>query len=1005
MKYSQIDIEAVEQAADIREIVPDLKGRGASMYCKCPQCGKEGKGKGLVVTHKKEKGRYVNVAKCFACGFSYGSAIKAYQAVNSVGYIEAVEALAKDYRVNLVSIEEKRGRLVSNATAGFGGSFCEMQLFASGLTFDDILVKVPIKGTNDFKFESPFRKGGADNAVVHLNESDDEMLIFYYDLDGNPMKFTPKNRPNTSQRVLARVRWSNPDIHKDATGKPIKYQSMKGAPAAFYIPQRIRDMYRNSEPIETLVIQEGEKKAEKACKEGIPSIGIQGIFNIGSKEDGIPKELQYIVSKCAVRNVVLLFDSDWDHLHRDIKPGDSIDQRPNQFSRAVIKFQQFVRTLHNLNLSVDLWFGHVKENERGDKGIDDLLVGELHMKESLLAEDFKATINSHNGLGQYVNLYKITSRSEYDIRDYWKLNSRVDFFAKYHDRIKDLTRFRFGRITFVSEDGKFREAARNSEQDFWKVTENEKGNRSVEFDYVGAFDFLEANKFHKVHTVDLRNGEYKYVKIDDFVMSEVSDTEIREFVMQYVRQSTKDRDVLNMFLSRLGSLLGSDKLERLENVDDPATLPVPLSQTFHYKGCRVDVSTEGMAAGEMSENVWDEAVIKRPFRRVPIFKSLGKDEQGFFFELTPEGMKCEYMQFLMCTSNFWKGHEDSMTQEDLYTFAHHIVNKITSIGYLLNSWKPRSEQIAIIAMDAKMDEVGASNGRSGKSLIGVALSKFINTQYVDAKKISNNDDFIYSLVTPKTRIVFIDDVRVNFDFESFYSALTGDLQVNPKQGARFEIKYEMSPKFYITTNHSINDQSDSGKDRRVLMAFSNYFKTGYSPFEYFGHNLFDDWDEEQWCLFDNLMIECVMYYLRSYSLGWNCPGRGVVHPPMQQLDKRALRQLMGEAFLQWADAFLDPDNHVLNYKYSRKEFFNKYHDEYPNARDQIRSTDFGRRMKAFCRYKGYHFCPNARNEEGDRFSDWIQSHPGESFMGVAPKSNGVEYWTISTDEFAKVQPW
>lgn len=159
------------------------------------------------------------------------------------------------------------------------------------------------------------------------------MLIFYYDLDGNPMKFTPKNRPNASQRVLARVRWSNPDIHIDSTGKPIKYQSMKGAPVAFYIPQRIRDMYRKSEPIDTLIIQEGEKKAEKACKEGIPSIGIQGIFNIGSKEDGIPKELQYIVSKCAVRNVVLLFDSDWDHLHRDIKPGDSIDQRPNQFSR------------------------------------------------------------------------------------------------------------------------------------------------------------------------------------------------------------------------------------------------------------------------------------------------------------------------------------------------------------------------------------------------------------------------------------------------------------------------------------------------------------------------------------------------------------------------------------------------------------------------------------------------------------------------------------------------
>lgn len=62
-------------------------------------------------------------------------------------------------------------------------------------------------------------------------------------------------------------------------------------------------------------------------------------------------------------------------------------------------------------------------------------------------------------------------------------------------------------------------------------------------------------------------------------------------------------------------------------------------------------------------------------------------------------------------------------------------------------------------------------------------------------------------------------------------------------------------------------------------------------------------------------------------------------------------------------------------------------------------------MIAFCRFKGYHFNPNMKNQEGERFSDWRQTHEGETFVGEPYKSNSVEYWTVATDEFSKVQPW
>lgn len=1003
MSFSKSDIKKVEEKSDIRLLIPNLKGSGASRYCKCSACNKAGKNKGLIVTHKEEKGKVTNIAKCFSCNFTITGAIAAVQHYDGKTFPEAVEYLARLNNIQLSGTGPKKK--LTPDEAKIRGSFCERQLLNSGLTISDIMVKVPVKGTDDYMLEPAFTKGGADNMVHHINYVDDEMLINYYDLEGNRMYFVPKAKPSAKPRPYIRVRWSNPAAHS-YDGKEIKYQTPKGAPCAFYIPQAIRDKYKNEEQIDTLIIQEGEKKAEKACKHGIPSLGIQGIYNIGNAETGLMKELQYIVQRCKVRNIVLLMDSDWDHLNKNLHADSAIDARPNQFSRAVIKFQNYVKTLHKLQLHVDVFFGYIKNNEKGDKGIDDLLVNTLNFKESELKKDIDDTINSHNGEGQYVDIHKITTKTEHQIRDFWKLNSSKEFFEKYRSQIIELPSFRFGYILYIIEDGKIKEAARNAaEKNFWSVSISEKEKKTVDFNYKAALDFLEANKFHKVHTAELRKGEYKLVKIDDYIVSETSGTEIRDFIYDYVARSTKDEEVLNMFISRLENLMGAGKLERLTAIEDEFNLPEPWTQKFFFKNCAIKITEKGIEEEAITQNVWEESLIKRKFKRVPIFEYLENKGGWFDIKLTSDGERCEYFEMIKCASNFWKGREEFLSDDDMNTAVLHIVNKITAIGFLLNSWKPRSEQICIVAMDAKMDEVGASNGRSGKSMIAQALEKIINVTTVDGKKSKNDDDFIYSLVTPKTRIVFLDDVNVNFDFKNFYSALTGNLQINPKTGARFEIKYDFAPKFLLTTNHAINDQSDSGKDRRVLLAFSNYFTKDYTPKEHFGHMLFDEWDEEQWNLFDNFMMECVMYYLRSMAQGWTKPGRGVVPPPMEQLKKRELRQQMGEAFLQWAETFFDESNSVLNYRLSRKEMFDKYHQAFTSAKESIRASDFRKRMIAYCQYKGYHFCPDGRSIEGERFSDWRSYHQGETFIGESYKSNSVEYWRIATDEFSTQQPW
>ncbi|GHU80113.1 hypothetical protein FACS1894145_5790 [Bacteroidia bacterium] len=100
-------------------------------------------------------------------------------------------------------------------------------------------------------------------------------------------------------------------------------------------------------------------------------------------------------------------------------------------------------------------------------------------------------------------------------------------------------------------------------------------------------------------------------------------------------------------------------------------------------------------------------------------------------------------------------------------------------------------------------------------------------------------------MTEKTRTVFIDDVRPGFDFESLFANITGDWAVNYKGGRRCTFPFATSPKIYLTTNHALNGEGSSFKDRQWLIAFSDYYNDQRKPIHDFGVMFFDEWDFEQ----------------------------------------------------------------------------------------------------------------------------------------------------------------
>ena len=85
MKLDNFLINDIKARADIRRCIPGADEMKTTSYVRCPECGKEGKGKGLCVTHKGD----TNIAKCFACGFSLANAVAAvmYYDFGAINYI------------------------------------------------------------------------------------------------------------------------------------------------------------------------------------------------------------------------------------------------------------------------------------------------------------------------------------------------------------------------------------------------------------------------------------------------------------------------------------------------------------------------------------------------------------------------------------------------------------------------------------------------------------------------------------------------------------------------------------------------------------------------------------------------------------------------------------------------------------------------------------------------------------------------------------------------------
>lgn len=1001
MKYTKEDIDLIRDKYDgkvldtVRAFVTMKKKSPNSWEGVCPSCG----GKHFQVSEKPDGQIY----KCWNCNEGGKSAIKFLMQLKSMAFEEALDEMVGLFCIpvktkNLKQEERKNDRRNKEENKK---SFCEIMLEESGLTFKDVTAKVYKTDNKASIFElKTFAPGTVDNKGCIVKGND--CIIRYFNLDGFPVTYEIKDhrkRLTGETKEYFRVRWQYPEEHKDKDGKGYKYKSPYGSGTPIYIPQRLRRLYQEHKLLDRIYIQEGEKKAEKACKHGIWSIAVSGIQNLGSNGQ-LPEDLVRIISDMKVREVVFLMDSDYNDLNKELKLTVPVDKRPRCFFYAARNYKEYMRSLKNRNIYVEIWLGHTKA-VGGDKGIDDLLANTLKGNEGALKEDIEKACNAKDHDGKYVQLWKITSWTDHKLEEIWSIDSAQNFANAHKDILAQMPEFCIGRHQWKFDDEGNLCLAQPFDDDekFWmeieKTDRNGNTRTEVMYSYVNARNFLQNRGFGRYRLLD---GTFSYIKLDKPFVKTIQPTDARDYILTFAENYCA-KPVLEMLLKGGVQYLGPDKLSTLKFIEPAFMKPGRDSQFFYFRDrCWYVTEKNVKETGyeNIKHHIWIEQ--KKEFNARIIEKPLitfRKESEGVYsYRLSELGKKCDFLQFLINTSNFtWRKERNKeiteISEEEKQENVINLLAKICAIGFLEMEAKDPNVAKWVVAMDGKQSEVGDSNGRSGKSLIGEFLRNTTNIAYINGKKRELMDDpFIFNDVTEKTKVIFFDDVLQNFDFEKCFPYITGDITVNYKGGKRMTIPFNMAPKGFIATNHAIRGEGSSFTDRQWLLAFSDFYNDKHKPADDFGCMFFSEWDFEQWNLVWNLVKDCIQIYLKF----------GVVQAPGDRLEDRKLRMEITEGFILWADEYYSaPDR--FNTRINRKELYDSYCEADPQQRKYCSPKMFKLRIIKYARYKGYIFNP--------QMYDSVTGKPFKFDKDGKPmiddKSGGIEYFELGNEDFKAVE--
>lgn len=387
------------------------------------------------------------------------------------------------------------------------------------------------------------------------------------------------------------------------------------------------------------------------------------------------------------------------------------------------------------------------------------------------------------------------------------------------------------------DDSRLNEELKNMEKDysdivkdFWRIRRNKKSLK-VSIEITKFIDFLKNQGFAKIQF----GKAYDLIRVTDNIASLQNPQNIKDFVFKHVNRSIENprhrEKLTDLMYDRVNKYFGETLLETVDNIALEIQPDTINSSFLFYKNGILEIKK-----GE-THSLIDYAALDKPIWETQIKK------RNFNF-ITAKTQKSEFEQFM------WNA---ASKNENRFSAI------CSAIGYLLHRYKNKSNAKAIILMDEKITDVPV--GRTGKSMLGKAISYMRESVRIDGKNYEFDSKFTFQDVSPTTEILEFNDVTKNFDFEKLFSVITDDMQVKYKYKLPFPLPFEKSPKILVSTNYTILGHGDSYRDRLFEIEFSDHYNAYWKPIDEFGHLFFDEWNDEEWNRFDNFMVECLQLYL------------------------------------------------------------------------------------------------------------------------------------------------
>ncbi|HFD31315.1 MAG TPA: DUF3854 domain-containing protein [Gammaproteobacteria bacterium] len=115
---------------------------------------------------------------------------------------------------------------------------------------------------------------------------------------------------NYKGKLTENIRFKFLDDLRNEKNKTVKYSQPKGTKSYLYFPPNIKWTKILKDTSITVIITEGEKKAYAACKTGIPTIGLSGVWAFKSKKEGKDLIDDFNAIELKDREVLICFDND-----------------------------------------------------------------------------------------------------------------------------------------------------------------------------------------------------------------------------------------------------------------------------------------------------------------------------------------------------------------------------------------------------------------------------------------------------------------------------------------------------------------------------------------------------------------------------------------------------------------------------------------------------------------------------------------------------------------------